>query len=200
VAARHLKPIEIAVVVLFGAFATFAYWAFVLDKKSDPAPVASVPPPALDESSCFGCASSSAKPTYTFIGVYADASCKTAIVQSLFTACSAIHVSGTVEALLTEPWARHEQYANVSVRLGRQLGRDELAHVFKLVDGTCAPFSVSTGIKVTPLGCDGKKICVPRGQPPANANATYACDSTCARDAKGCPSYEGTMAYVTFTE
>ena len=66
--ARHLKPIEIAVVVLFGAFATLAYWAFVLDKKPDPPPVAAAPPPVVNEASCFGCANKESKPYYTFVG------------------------------------------------------------------------------------------------------------------------------------
>lgn len=166
--------------------------------SSVPAVTSEAPPPLEDVSlKCPACKAGNAlPPSFHFRGRFADANCTSPIAQATFFACQPVHTKGVVEVQFNDTLGAHVELSTAKVTLVRQLGESEKVYIRPDGGGACV-LANDTGNKITPVGCEGKRICRNtsnllscnncREAPPMFAAPDYACDD-----------FEGSLARVTF--
>jgi hypothetical protein len=129
---------------------------------------------------------------FAFAGVYLDDKCrKQPVVQAQLSACTPVNIpayESEVDVVMSEPMA------NATVKKGSArlvLGSRvvELEPLYLLRGGKCTP--MDSGIKRLPRSCNNGGVVCRTGR----AATALGC-SGCMTDAKGCPLFEGSMAYV----
>jgi hypothetical protein len=128
---------------------------------------------------------------FAFSGTFADAKCTEPIALRLAAACVPVVTTGLVSVSLNDSLGTHKPGEALQGQLRRQLGPDEAKHMFTKEGGACKPLPPTTE-KVTPLGCEGKRVC-------RNAANELSCDSCrVVPITQGCPDWEGSRTFITF--
>lgn len=140
-----------------------------------------VTPPA----SCPNCEDAKGPATFAFSGKYRDPACTEPVAHADVPACATVNVSSLGPIRVQEEPVRKGTQPMRSVV--RQLNPDEAAKLFEKRDGACVAYE-PRGYKLTPLGCDGKKVC--RSGP-----GDLAC-SNCRMLDNGCADNVASRTYV----
>lgn len=156
--------------------------------EAGPAPVDTTPatPPPVDMNQCAGC-QSPGQPAWTFHGIFADDKCTKPLAQTVLTPCTGVPTLGESEITYVEAEGPRKAGEKAKATLAEA---PTGAHFQKSGKGCVAANEVA--VNLTPPACGGQKVC-------RDATGTLAC-AGCRTLTGGCPDYEESRLYATFTD
>lgn len=157
----------------------------VTDAAVAVAPEASV---AVDSSQCAGCQLAPI-PSWTFEGVYKDATCTEPLAQLVTAACAAVPALGSVSVTYVDEVGTRKANETATVTLVDQVAAE--APRYRKTAKGCVRANEGA-IDITPAGCANAKVC-------RDQTGALSCTS-CRTFASGCPDYEETRLYATIND
>jgi hypothetical protein len=141
-----------------------------------------------DTSQCLGCQLASA-PSWTFEGIYRDDHCTDPLAQADLPACAAVPALGPTSITYVDEIQARKAGTSAQVTLTEQIPPTAVRY---RKAGTACVRANETATDVTPLACNGSKVC-------RDANGGLVC-SGCRNLGSGCPDYQETRMYSALTD
>lgn len=183
----------------FSAVPAFAALLLVAGckEKSEPTPFDAgvvAPPPdtgptPVDITQCPGC-QLAPQPSWTFNGVFRDASCTEPLAQIAPPACAAVPALESASLSYAEDVGSRKANEIATVTLTEQI--PPTATRYRKSGTKCVPANESA-VDLTPLGCSGSRVC-------RDTTGMLTCGENCRTFADGCPDFEETRMYAAFND
>ncbi len=138
-----------------------------------------------DVSQCGGCQTTTTVPTWSFEGIYRDATCTDPVAQTVTPSCGTVPAPGATSVTYVDAVGGRKAGESANVTLKELVAAE--APRFRKTDKGCVKAN-EAGTPITPPTCAGNRVC-------RDANGMLTC-TACRTFGNGCPDFEETRTYA----